>query len=100
MDPVWCARMDPVRGTYGSSTGTLMDNRDTYGYSAGAHMDPVRGHVCIQYRDAYGFSTWSLMDLVQGLLWITGALMDKCGGAYGSSTGIRMHPIRDHVWIQ
>ena len=58
------------RDTYVCRTWTLMDNRDTYGASAGALMFPVRGRGWIQYGDKNGSSKGTLTDLARGQLWI------------------------------
>ena len=86
-----------------------MVNQDTYGYSAGELMDPVRGQKWIKYRGRYGSSEESLMALrvVRGHLWTTWALMDTIRGRlwiqYGVNKWIQyggtMDPVRGNLWI-
>ena len=70
-----------------------MYNQDTYGYSAGELMDPVRGQQWIKYGGTYGSSEGSLMALrvVRGHLWTTWTLMDTIRGRlwtqYSGTTG-------------
>ena len=77
--------MNPVRGqewiqyggSYGSSTGTIMDLVRGHLWITGTLMDAVRGNLWIQYGDTNGSSTWTRMDPVRGHLWI------QYGGTYG-----------------